>query len=385
MRYDILFAGGSFPMPEAGGSVNYVYRLLKEFDRMSYIVYTSSFGKDDNVKFDQEFNHRVIRSKYCRHVLEPFKGGKAKKFYYYIISILEIVFYIIKYKPKLVYFTEISFSVYAYTIARLFCKFKFGLFTYAEEIQQIRNDFGYRWLIPKVLRDADMILTVCDYTHNMLNDIVNVDDKIFKIIPSIPYEGNSKLRSKKETTDQITLLTVSRLSERKGHKDVINALSRLHQEYPNIKYTIVGKGEYEDEIVKCIKKCHAESYVELKGKVSDEDLNKAYDDADIFVMHHKLLSNGDTEGCPTVFLEASWYRLPVVGGEAGGVSDAIKDGETGFICHINTDELYQNIRRLVADSELRLRMGNNAFEYASNFTATKQSRKFLEITKKLIG
>lgn len=387
MKYDVMFVGGSFPMPMGAGSVNYVYRLLSEFKEIPYIVYTGSYGGKANDEFDKEFDHPVIRSKYCRHVLEPFSDSFLKKLCYYIISIIEITYYIIKFKPKLVYFTEISFSVYAYAVARIFRKFKFGLFTYAEEIQLIKNDFGYKWLIPKVLRDADMILTVCDYTHNMLNEIVNVDNKIFKIVPSIPYNGEAPKKEVKRDASPIKLLTVARLSERKGHNDVIDALVRLKNDCPEIdfEYRIVGKGEYEEAIFNHIKETGAEGFVKLLGKVSDEELESEYMAADIFVLHHKQLPNGDTEGCPTVFLEASWYSLPVIGGEAGGVSDAIQDKLTGFICHIGTDELYDNIKSLLFNSDKRLEMGTNGHNYAAHFTASKQSISFLNITKQLIS
>lgn len=128
-----------------------------------------------------------------------------------------------------------------------------------------------------------------------------------------------------------------------------------------------------------------EEYVDMKGRVSDQKLLEEYKAADIFVMPHKQLANGDTEGCPTVFLEAGLYSIPVVGGEAGGVSDAILDGKTGYICHVGTNELYEYLEKLISSSQLRESLGLAGRQYASQFSIQSQSKKFDLVLQRLLA
>ena len=378
-----MFVGGSFPKPSAGGSVNYVQRLLNGFVDIPFFVLTANADKEGNKKFDESYHGKVVRSRHFMSVVEKPKGSRFKIVYNQIFAILLTIRYIIKYKPALVYSLEFSSVWIGVLLGRLFVNYKIGLFTYAEEIQQSMPNIRHRWLLKKGLEKASIIITVCDYTMELLNSISPVKDKTIKIIPSVEKSNIENLSVDKKP-EQLKILTVARLEERKGHIDVIRTLSKLKNEYPNIVYDIVGSGPFEERIREQIKDAGASDYVNMLGRVSDEELYSAYESADVFVMPHKQLQNGDTVGCPTVFLEAGLHKLPVVGGVAGGVSDAIKNGETGYICHPGTDELYDSLRKLLGDKEMRMIMGQKGYEYAIQFSSEIQSAKFLEATKKVL-
>lgn len=378
-KIDVLFIGGSFPTPSAGGSVNYVYRLLNSDSALTYAVFTSDEDPSQNAEFDLKFNRKVVRSKFCTHVLHKKRKKHINRVFDWIIATFQAFFYILKSRPKLVYFTEFSPLWVSYIFARLFINFRLGVFTYAEEITITKDNPKYKWLLKKGFVDSDIIITVCEYTRNIIDSITNVDDKIFKIIPSIVVSSYNKNNN---DDDKLRILTVARLEKRKGHIDVINALLKL-PDISKVEYHIVGGGPYEDFIRKYVDKVGANSFVRFLGRVSDEDLVREYSHADIFAMPHKQLSNGDTEGCPTVFLEAGLYYLPVIGGAAGGVSDAILDNVTGFICHSET-ELEKNIMKLVNDKTLRHIMGEAGYKYASQFTAENQSKEFWRLTKEVL-
>lgn len=282
--------------------------------------------------------------------------------------------------PKIVYFTEFSFLTVAAFLANPFCKSKFGIFTYSEELQQCAKRVIHRKLMKKVFQKFDAIITVCEYTRNFINRFGCYDQKIFKIIPPISVIEGSSLTDSHIVSNQIRLLTVGRLEERKGHIDVIKALSKLYPIYSGIEYNIVGIGKYEMNIKEAIIKYGAENYIHLLGKLPDQDLRNIYIDSHIFIMPHKQLENGDTEGCPTVFLEASYYKLPVIGGCAGGVSDAIIHGETGYITHCDTEELCNYLTLLFDSKLLRDKLGNKGHEYARQFVVANQAQEFRNIT-----
>jgi phosphatidylinositol alpha-1,6-mannosyltransferase len=57
-----------------------------------------------------------------------------------------------------------------------------------------------------------------------------------------------------------------------------------------------------------------------------------YNLCDAYIMpSREIASSGDTEGFGITFLEANACEKPVIGGNSGGVVDAIVDGETGLL------------------------------------------------------
>ena len=131
------------------------------------------------------------------------------------------------------------------------------------------------------------------------------------------------------------LLTVGRLVERKGVKWFIeNVLAGLPED---VVYLVVGEpawiksGENElDKIKKSISNRNLQNQVQLLGRVSGHDLEVLYQTADIFLMPN-IPVVGDAEGFGIVAIEASARGLPVVASELEGITEAIKQGENGFL------------------------------------------------------
>jgi glycosyltransferase involved in cell wall biosynthesis len=75
------------------------------------------------------------------------------------------------------------------------------------------------------------------------------------------------------------------------------------------------------------------------------------------------------EACPTVALEAMASGKPVVASAIGGLKEIVVDGETGLLVPANdVDALHGAIARLLADEQLRRRMGEAARERAHGYT-----------------
>ncbi len=76
------------------------------------------------------------------------------------------------------------------------------------------------------------------------------------------------------------------------------------------------------------------------------------------------------DACPTTALEAMACARPLVGSRIGGITDLIADGETGFLVPPNdASALRRAMARLIADPELRARMGEAAGRRAAQFKA----------------
>ena len=88
--------------------------------------------------------------------------------------------------------------------------------------------------------------------------------------------------------------------------------------------------------------------VTFAGKVADADLPRYYAACDVFA-HPNRVEGPDLEGFGLVFLEAAASGRPSIGGNSGGVPEAVQDGTTGvLVSGTNVNELVKAIERFMA-------------------------------------
>ncbi len=163
------------------------------------------------------------------------------------------------------------------------------------------------------------------------------------------------------TTSALQILTVGRLVARKGHTQVLMALSELKQagKMPEFQYTIAGDGPMRHTLEELSGQLHLDE-VRFLGEVSDEQKDALYAQADLFVM--PVVNDPiDKEGFGLVFLEAAQFGVPSVSTKIDGVDEAIIQGETGVLVEPgNLSALAQSIAELASDHDLREKLGANA-------------------------
>jgi glycosyltransferase involved in cell wall biosynthesis len=103
------------------------------------------------------------------------------------------------------------------------------------------------------------------------------------------------------------------------------------------------------------------------------------DDARPFLAAADVVAlSSENEGLPLVALEAMLLERPVVSTDAGSVSEAVVDGETGFVVPVgDTHALASALRRLIDDPDLRRAMGVRGRERAlGHFSAERMAASF---------
>jgi phosphatidylinositol alpha-1,6-mannosyltransferase len=101
--------------------------------------------------------------------------------------------------------------------------------------------------------------------------------------------------------------------------------------------------------------------------IGDAELAYLYQKADLFAMLNYNF-RGDYEGFGIVFLEASYFGLPVIGGLDGGSRDAILEGETGYLVDPlqSSEKIVGYLNRLHDDSGLRRQLGRAGCDYVKS-------------------
>ena len=144
--------------------------------------------------------------------------------------------------------------------------------------------------------------------------------------------------------DDIVLVSASRLVKKNGLKDVIDALRYLPERYT---FLIIGSGELEQVLKSKAKSVKLENRVRFIGYVPHSQLPKYFHASDVFI--RPSLS----EGLGSAFLEAMAAGLPVVATNVGGISDFIKDKQTGLFCKVEDPESIADTVKLYENSVLK--------------------------------
>ena len=156
------------------------------------------------------------------------------------------------------------------------------------------------------------------------------------------------------------LLCLARLEPRKGVDRVLHALSEIKGAYPNIRFVIAGGGGDLDRLETLAADLGVKDRVVFAGRVSDAEKNALYATADLFVMPTRA-EGASVEGFGIVYLEAAYFGAPSVAGKAGGVADAVVDGETGVLCDgADQASVTEALLGVLSDPDLRAELSRKA-------------------------
>jgi phosphatidylinositol alpha-1,6-mannosyltransferase len=153
------------------------------------------------------------------------------------------------------------------------------------------------------------------------------------------------------------LLTVGRLQKRKGHEQLIRALTTIRKTFPDVLYAIIGDGEEWSALEQLVAQESLGRHVQLLGEVDDADLICAYQQCDLFVLPNRQVG-ADIEGFGMVLLEAQACGRPVVAGASGGTAETMRIPQTGRVVSCDApDALADLVIELMSDRARLEEMG----------------------------
>ena len=139
-------------------------------------------------------------------------------------------------------------------------------------------------------------------------------------------------------------------------EDALACLVLLREAVPNLNLVVIGAGNGED-LIRQAKEYGVEERLHLLG--SSDDVSACLQYLDIGILC------SESEGFSNAIVEYQRAGLPVVCSNVGGNSEAVSDGENGFVYPVgNTEALAEAVRALAEDVELRHKMGELAKQNA---------------------
>jgi phosphatidylinositol alpha-1,6-mannosyltransferase len=165
---------------------------------------------------------------------------------------------------------------------------------------------------------------------------------------------------------RIVIVTVARITRRKGHTVTLAALSTLPTELrKRVTWLVIGP-EGEDDYVKQLRRVVATVDCDIRflGSLPDEQIRDIYGAADFFCLTGVPDSSGRVEGFGLVYLEAAAGGLPSVATAIGGVPDAVLADETGLLVSPSTEDIAAAITTLAEDTDTRSVLAAGASAHA---------------------
>jgi glycosyltransferase involved in cell wall biosynthesis len=124
---------------------------------------------------------------------------------------------------------------------------------------------------------------------------------------------------------------VGRLVEKKGVEYLIRAMPKVRDQVPNMELVIVGSGPLDQTLKKLAEDLGMVDVVRFLGAMSHTDVVPLLRGAEVACVPSIIDSRGETDGMPTVVLEAMAVGTRVVGTEVNGIPDILHNAENGLL------------------------------------------------------
>jgi glycosyltransferase involved in cell wall biosynthesis len=244
------------------------------------------------------------------------------------------------------------------------------------------------------VRQADLILTVSEYSKRQIAEYFRLKDSrlrvinegaraVFKVLPKDAALFETLARYGL-SADEKFLLYVGGISPHKNLAAFVEAFARINLNHPELKLVLVG--DYKDDpffsAYPSLKKQIAERGLENKivftGFVPDEDLARFYNAAALLVFPSL------EEGFGLPAMEAMACGAPVAASDCSSLPEVL--GAAGrFFDPRDAGKMAATIEEILADERLRNSMRETGLKRAENFQWKKAAAQTLSIFNELAG
>lgn len=196
-------------------------------------------------------------------------------------------------------------------------------------------------LVISACKKFDALIAVSAFTKSLLP--LTLQSKYVSIINNgINYSEFDNLPKEDTYTPgtPLQLVTIGSVTERKGQKNVLEALPAIKARYQQVSYHVVGKPVLQAVLQQRSAALQVDDALRFYGMVERAKLLELLHHAHVAMMLSINTSSGDVEGFGIAVLEANACGKPVIGSRGTGLEDAIQDRITGrLVDPLNVSEV----------------------------------------------
>jgi len=347
----LLEITNDFP-PTLGGIENYIYSLLQRWHPLEVKVLTRWVPGCE--EFDKGLDLEVIRMP-VGTLLPDIRTWKQAK------GLVR------SFRPEMVHFaSSLPLGLLGLRLQKVF-GVPYSVTVHGGEFMLPSRLPLARGALRRVVGEAFVVLAQSSFSEKIVSRFFEVPPPIRRVTCGVDiYRIDNAIPMPSVPKDGPVVLSVSRLVARKGPATLIRAMPSILEDHPTTTAVIVGGGPDEKRLKSLARELFVDDSVLFAGPQPWETIPRWYAAADIFALPTRERFGGvETEGLPLVYVEAAAAGLPIIGGRAGGVADAVRHEETGLLVDgSDPDETAAAIGRLLSDPQEMSRMGAAARKMA---------------------
>jgi glycosyltransferase involved in cell wall biosynthesis len=214
---------------------------------------------------------------------------------------------------------------------------------------QLKNNWEWN-LLCYTLSKADLIIVLDEKSKNSL--VLSGFNNILVLANPILLREQSNFINNRDFNKEGRVLFVGHIVKEKGIYELVEAIN-----YINNLGELVLVGPCEDKVKEELLKIAGpkKSLINFLGVLDKEMVLDEMRKCSVFVLPSY------SEGFPMVILEAMACSCAIIATKVGAIEDILADNSGVCINEKNVKELVESISNLLKNSELRKRLGNNAF------------------------
>ncbi len=183
-----------------------------------------------------------------------------------------------------------------------------------------------------------------------------------------------------EKYDFPSVLYLGRIKKYKSVQHLISAFEIVHEKLPNAQLTIVGAGDYIDDLKKQVAEFGLSDAVQFPGFVSEQQK------VEYLCRSHVMVYPSLKEGWGLTNIEANSCGTTAVAARTPGLRDSVKHDYSGILYEYgHIEKLAEHICTLLTDNEKREKLERGGLEWAGQFNWDSAADKFLNLCIKVAG
>lgn len=254
-------------------------------------------------------------------------------------------------KRKITY-VHIDLKNYPWTLQQ-------GIYKTFEEERDVYNRYDKAVCVSRSVEEVMKSYYGLYNTTTIYNpiDVEFINQKAKEPIDVIPSTG-------------FNLVSVGRLVPQKGYDLLIPIIARLREEGVDISLYILGEGEDRKKLEVLNSELGTTDYVHLLGYHTNPHAIVSKMDA--------FVCSSRAEGYSLVIAEALSMGVPVISTNCAGPNELLADGKYGILCN-DYEELYQQIKAVALDADLRAELHQKALLRRESLNVTNTIKQVEEI------
>lgn len=219
-----------------------------------------------------------------------------------------------------------------------------------------------------------------DAPNELLSRYSQFRDKSYVVSPGPPLLGDSEFGFREAYNIGIgdfLFTLIAGIRPIKNNAFPVEWLSRLHEQYGNVRLVFVGPVLEQEYWGKIKDRIEGLDWVKYLGTIDYRDIRPVFLESDV------ILNCSKSEGKGNVIVEAMYLGRPVLASNIPANRSLVNGGESGMLYN-DPDEFYGMAKKLYEDGHLRARMGLNASRHIASFFNLNEAPDYLRIYEKVL-